>query len=686
MVGTEDKDNYLVIPIRMEKCEMVIRKSKKLTNLEIFFLKFIHTDNSLANLLNAFNVGAHVMNYLLAQMFYTGLIYLDLNKGVVTLNDEMKTCIDNDKLEEYINKDDSINKYPVTLVQEKIGGEIFIEDIVKDFLRVPHKDTTNYINLKASPSLSIQDIKNYSLTKYTKCVRPRIYSTFEEVEKINFLYPIRWDSMYIPLSKEKNKFFDLDFDIFPLSVQKSWQNAYNSQFREDKVADLLDMIKNPRIISNTKLINDLTRSLALFQSTIENDVEKQLGSNLLYILEDELETLHNTIGDLIERIESLNYLDFYFKNSVLINKILENARSAKNYIIICSDSLDFKNLGFIQNIIKESRKSDVLLLLVWGLIEDIPNAERIRKFHNFKQELFKGLDRLDEKRVILSLPSTRIDSNFIIFDFNKIFYNNTSFFEHDYYQENKIIPTFYVEGGSIPIEFLQFILDYLPDSLEIKSNLNKFLKVSNSSFFKYLLPERKNLIRRVRKSIDMLDYYLSNGLLEDAVKLINLLKTYVKSVKEYNTLSLFYDFEHEDILIDAMEENKKSFHILTDDLNEKRMGSIFRSYLANIPSFSILLITQDLDEISTPWSLGKIKLDNIKSLSTILNYVEIEKDINLNLIISENDILISSNYRTLAPIGKRHFKYNSKKIGLIINSIHLYKKTLKFIKNLQDLQ
>ncbi len=684
MVGTEDKENYLVIPIRMEKCEMVIRKSKKLTTLEIFFLKFIHTDNSIVNLLNAFNVGAHVMNYLLAQMFYTGLIYLDLNKGVVTLNDEIKKYIDNDKLEEYINEEANVNKFPVTFVQEKIGGEIFIEDIVKDFLRIPPKDTTNYINLRASPSLSIQDIKNYSLTKYTKCVRPRIYSIFEEVEKINFLYPINWDSMYIPLPKEENKFFDLDFDIFPLSVQKSWQNAYNSQFREDEVADLLEMIKSPRIISNTNLINDLTSRLDLFQSSIENSVEKQKGSNLLYMLEDELETLHNTIGDLTKRIESLNYIDFYFKNLTIISKILENAQLAKNYIIICSNSLDFKNLRFLQNIIKELRKSDVLLLLIWGIIEDIPNAERIRKFHNFRQELFKGLDRLDERRVIFSLPSTRIDSNFILFDFNKIFYNNTPFFEHDYYQEDKIIPTFYVEGGSIPVEFLQFILDYLPDSLEIKSNLNKYLKVSNSRFFKDLLPERKKLIMRIRKSIDMLDYYLTNNLLEDAVELVNLLKKYVKSVKKYNTLSLIYDFEHEDILIDVMDENKKTFHIITDDLNEKRMGSVFSSFLVNIPSFSILLITQNLDEISTSWSLGKIKLDSIKSSSDILNYFELEKDINLNLIISENNILISSNYRILAPIGKKHFKYNSKKIGLIINSVYLYKKTLKFIKNLQN--
>ncbi|KKK59341.1 hypothetical protein LCGC14_3035360, partial [marine sediment metagenome] len=355
-----------------------------------------------------------------------------------------------------------------------------------------------------------------------------------------------------------------------------------------------------------------------------------------------------------------------------------------DYIIICSDSLDFKNLRFLQNIIKESGRNDVSVLLIWGFIEDIPNPERLRKFHNFKQELFKGLDRLDERRVILTLSSTRIDSNFILFDFNKIFYNNTSYFGNDYYKENKIIPTFYVEGGAIPVEFLQFILDYLPDTLELKSNLNKYLKVSNSNFFKDLLPERKNLILRLRKSIEMLDYYLSNELLEDAIKLINVLKEYVTSVKNYNTLSLIYDFEHEDILIDVMDENKKPFHIITDDLNEKRMGTVFSSFLANIPLFSILLIIKNLDEISTSWSLGKIKLDSVKSSSVILNYFELEKDFNLNLIISENNLLISSNYRILAPIGKRHFNYNSKKVGLIINSVYLYKKTLKFIKDLQN--
>ncbi len=673
-------NNYLVIPIRMEKCEIVIRKSRRLSNFEIFILKFIYIDNSLVNLLKAFNVGAHIMNYILAQMFYAELINLDLNRGVVTLSDEIFDYVENNRLDEYLNVEANVSKFPVTIIQEKIGGEIFIEDIVKDYLRNPPKETTNYINLKASPSESFQDLKNYSLNKYTKCIRPKIQSDFEDVEKINFLYPIHRDSMYIYLPKEENKFFDLDYDVFPLSVQKSWQNAYNSQFNDEKEIDLSKFIRSPRIITNNKLIKDINKRLDSIQSIIQN---KKENAKYLFSFEDELETLNYKANDIITRIESVNSINFFIKNSEVIKEILKCAKLSTSYILICSDILNINNIHFLQNIIKESKKNNVKIFLIWGLIEDIPNIEKKKKFSDFKKELLKNLDRIDEKRVVFTLASTKIDSNFIIIDFNKIFYNNMSFFGNDYYNESDLIPTLYIEGGSSPVDFSQFVIDYLPDSLELKKELEKYLKVAHSIYFKELNPNRKKLVLRLKKSVEMLDYYLLNSEIEDALKLIRLLKEYLISINNYFTISLIYNFEHEDILFDMMDENKDQFHIITDDLNDKRVGNVLASFLANIPSLSIILITPDLNDISNSWDLGKIKLDNMKKISDNLNYSEIEKNLKLNTIISAKNLIYMSNYRILAPIGRRNFKFHSKKIGIIANSDDLYQRFLAFAKNIQ---
>ncbi|MFX1316319.1 MAG: hypothetical protein ACFE9T_10680 [Promethearchaeota archaeon] len=249
----DEKDSFIVIPIQMVKCEIVIRRSKNLTNLEKLALKFIHKDNSLFNLINAFNVGKHVMNYILAQLFYSELIYLDLNEGQVRLSNKILEYVEKDTLDEFINRETSVSKFPVTIVQEKVGGEIFVEDLIKDYTRVPPLKNSEYNNIKASPSETFQDLKDYSLNKYVKCIRSKLHSDFEEVEKINFLRTLYRDSLYIPLSKEKKKIINLDFDIFPKSIQKCWQNAYESQYSITSDEDFIIDIENPIKLSNKRI-------------------------------------------------------------------------------------------------------------------------------------------------------------------------------------------------------------------------------------------------------------------------------------------------------------------------------------------------------------------------------------------------------------------------------------------------
>lgn len=230
------------------------------------------------------------------------------------------------------------------------------------------------------------------------------------------------------------------------------------------------------------------------------------------------------------------------------------------------------------------------------------------------------------------------------------------------------------------MEFMQFIIDYLPDDMESKSILNKYLKARDSDLYKDLIRDRRNLVLRVNKSLNLLKHYLSNHSIEDALNLIKFLIKYIETIENYDTSSVFLNFEHEDILIDTMIEIKDMYQLITDDLNEKRIGPVFSSYLSNIQSFLIFLVKENLEEISRSWSLGKIKLDNLRKNHENLNYFEIERDIKTNMIIAKNGVLINLNYPILAPIGKNNFKYHSKRLGLIINSKSLEKRVQLFIK------
>lgn len=676
----EEKDPFIVIPIQMVKCEIVILRSKKLTNLEKFALKFIYKDNSLYNLINAFNVGKHVMNYILAQLFYSELIYLDLNQGQVMLSNKILEHVENNTLDEFINKETSIRKFPVTIVQEKIGGEIFIEDLIKSYLRIPPSVSSEYNNIKASPSETFQDLKDYSLNKYAKCVKTKIHSDFEELEKINFLRTLYRDSLYIPLTKDKRRIIDLDFDIFPKSVQKYWQNAYESQYSISNAEDFITIIENPIVLSNDLLQIGILNTLDNLQLIIEDYKKKELKNNIDRIVEEEIDTLCINLEEFKKRIESVNNVDFYYNNIELTESIIKQIKKAGSYIIICSDQLNQENLQFLKKIIKETKQNNVSLIFIWGRDEDLSKDEQSERSTLFEKELYSGIDRDDKNRIYFTISSNILDVNFLIIDFDKVFYNTSSFMGTNYFEQQTCIPTVYLEGGFAPIDLLQILIDYLPNNFDLKSSLDNYLKKSSKFYFKKLSKERKNLILRLNKAMEMLEYNISNNIFDEIVNLINLVKSYASSLKKFETVTTIYNLELEDILIDIMKEIKNNYFLITDDINDKRIGPIFKSSLVDIPNFSIILLNDNLKENTTLWNLGISKLDALIEDCRNVNYKELEKKINFNSIISGRDIFIYSNYRFLAPLGRQNFNYHSKKVGLIINSCSVIDKIIKFIE------
>ncbi|KKM80966.1 hypothetical protein LCGC14_1334560, partial [marine sediment metagenome] len=272
------KNSVITVPIQMEKCEIVIRKSKMLTHLEKLVLKLIFKDDSLINLVEAFNVGKHIMNYILTPLIYSGLIHIDLNRGLITLSEKIIEFVEKDKLDEFLDVDNTVYKYPVIILQEKIGGELFVKNDVNDYLKTPDPKKTNFIDLKSSPSETFQQLYSYSLLKYTQRVRSRVRE-LENVEKINFLYPLYQDKLYIPIKEEEGVLFNLDFDVFPRVVQKYWQKAYESKLIESEETEEDLTLEAPIILSNKKFITQILINLNFLQEEINsfNNLEENLS-------------------------------------------------------------------------------------------------------------------------------------------------------------------------------------------------------------------------------------------------------------------------------------------------------------------------------------------------------------------------------------------------------------------------
>ena len=390
------------------------------------------------------------------------------------------------------------------------------------------------------------------------------------------------------------------------------------------------------------------------------------------------------INILKERIESVNKIKFKFKNLEVKQLIIEHIKNAQDFIIFCSDKLNLNNISFLQSIIYESSQKEVPIIFIWGGVEDISHNERYEKIREFKLSISSGLGRKNRDRIFFTISSSMIDVNFLIIDNNKVFYNNLPFFGYNYNESGLITPTIYLEGGKTPLIFLQFVIDYLPDLFDRKKVLDNYLVKSTQVYRNKLSDDRINIINFLEKKIEVLEIFILNESKESVNRILDELKEKINTLMNIECISLFYDYEHEDILIDTMREIKAPFHLITEKLNQKRIGPIFQSHLNEIPSFAILLNKTDNIRSSIQWEEGIRKLDEIIKICENCNFLELSKNFKLNAILAGNEVLIISNYPYLATIRRKAFNFRAKRVGIICNSLSIMATILEFIALIKE--
>ena len=579
--------------------------------------------------------------------------------------------------------DTTVYKYPVIILQEKIGGELFIKNDVNDHLKAPNPDKTNFIDLKSSPPETFQHLYSYSLLKYTQCVRSRVRD-LENVEKINFLYPLYRDKLYIPIKEEEGVLFNLDFDIFPRVVQKYWQKAYESKIMESEEIEEDLTLETPIILSNKKFITQILINLNFLQEETNafNNLEENLSLQIL--LEESFDKLKKDFKILKDRIESVDKIIFKYKNLDVKNLIIEHVKNAQDFIIFCSDKLNLNNISFLQSIIYDSSQNEVPIIFIWGGAEEISHNEQNEKIKRFRLSVSSGLERKNKNRLFFTISDNMIDANFLLIDNNKVFYNCLSFLGYNYNEAGLITPNIYLEGGKTPLSLLQFVIDFLPDSFDRKRVLNKYLAKSTHVYRNNLSEYRINIINFLEKKIEDLEFFILSESIEITNEILDEIKEKINTLVNIESISLLYDYEHEDILIDAMREIKAPFQLIVEKLNTKRIGPIFQSHLDEIPSFSILLNNTDIIKNSIQWEEGIRKLDVITKECENFNFLELSKNLKFNAILAGKEVIILSNYPYIAPIGRKAFDFRAKRIGIVCNSLPIMDTILKFIASMMN--
>ncbi len=678
------KKDFLTIPIEMIKCEIHIKKLAKLTTFEKLTLKFIYEENSLQELLNAFNAGTHIMNFIIAKLFYQGLIRLKLNEGIVELSDKIIDYVKNNKLDEYSEEEKSYKKRNFTFIQEKISGELFLENRVKEYLIKPHspKDT-NYYDVKANIYGSFPNLRDFSITKFAKRAIVELKSDIEDIEKIEFIKNLNLNKFYIPLvDKTNKKLLKLDYDFFPSHIQKAWQNAFESQhFKSGEEQINLELLKDETKFFSIKTIKEeLFKALDSLKELFIRINVKQDKTELLFQSDIILDKISNLIEKTIELTKSINQIQFNYEKS---NIFIENFKSfiikAKKLVIISSTEINVSSIPILSSVINDLIKNKVHVILQWGLLENQRYPDLARKLEIFEKEIRKMIDNDFQKYLHIYHTTTRTNSNYILIDYDKLIYSNFSFLNWNKALDT-IITFVEIEGGEMPLNFLEFSIDYSPPEFTQRSFLNKLLLEGNASLLKKLSSQRQKFILNLKEKFEKLKNLIESGSFNNEENEINNLKSIIGSGINFDSVSKIIDLEHEEILIDIMESTKNSIFLYTDELNILPFGPHFEENIEKFTNseFSIILNKYFLkSENETKWAKGIKRIEYISNKFPQLKLIELEQNFKLNIVLVDNGLIFYSNSRILAPRRRIDYDFNTKNFGLIIDSASVNKEILK---------
>ena len=664
-LNTIEKEDYLSIPIEMYKCEVIIRKNKKLTDLEKFTLKLIYRNDSLKEILNAFNVGPHIMNSILAKLFYRGLIKLKLDKMTVELSNNIMEYIKNNKLDDFVDKAPTYEIKNISLIQEKISGEILSENNIREFLRNPGSLTTNYLDIKASPPGSFPNIQNFSLNKYIKRIRTDIKVEPEDIEKINFVQPLFNIRLYIPLIRmNSKKLLDLDYELFPRHVQKAWQNAYETQYEIEEKTELDLESRETQFISSKQFKVHFLQDLILLGDDLKNYFKDKENLNLRFELEENYNNLEKKFQKFKDKLLSVDKVSIHSNINSYNRFLIENLESVEDFLIICSPEINISTISFFTPIINNITQKNIDVLILTGAEDTKFSREFLASYDEFKSKFSSAIHKENRNRVNFFLSHLKINSNFILLGTRSLLINNSSFLNYDYTSNVLINPTVKIVGGMTPINFTEFVLDLLPNNFQFKNLLEKIIIKSIESIKQSISHERIELLAKFEKIIIELKSYMQMSFIDGVRSAIQKIKAILNDIEQYDVIELVSDYEIEDILIDLMREIKKNYVVITDSIDKNKLGPHFENLVNNIPQFSIRINKKLSQQEENSWNLGISRLESIKNNNDNVNYKIININCSINIIYIQDNLITFSNFRFLSE-KKR---YNTKNLGLIIHS------------------
>lgn len=359
-------------------------------------LELICTEHNISKVVHSFGLDVRIVHEAIIDLMYRQMIQVDFENAKIYPNEDVKTVIDQGRLEEFLGIQFPDSKR-ILWAQDTRIGEIFMYDDVQNYLSKPpilyheKNDTLEFKDTKVvSKSAKYRiHLNQKNFIPLPECSRQRLLKTakmqlrqyisegsiYDRVRTIKKIAPIDNATIYIPVNNEKvqgNDHLIAQSELIPSDVLESW------------IASITDL--SPYIISDlTSLSEDflfrydwirLTEMLDVLLSRLgeifsnKGNIKIKVQNSIHYIET----TIYNKILPYIK--ELIMYSDKFdfgrLRGQNLFNKLKSDLEKAEHLVIIGSPFIQEEIFEDIKPILQNLLSKSAKIIIIWGGLGDKP--------------------------------------------------------------------------------------------------------------------------------------------------------------------------------------------------------------------------------------------------------------------------------------------------------------------------
>lgn len=592
---TKDSQNekaFAMVPCHLMKGIVHVRDPSSLSTLHLLTLKAISKHGELKDVLHAFGVGQRMMQNVLTDLFYDGLIFLNLRDGKVVPSPQVTEAVRKNNLEELLAIR-APREVEVTWVQERISGGVMSYQSILKYLSRP-EISSGAFNLAPKP-IRMTPLKDLSTRSLARAAAPILQekapgggSVVDRVERIENRRMVGSRTFYVPVtilrpSPSEEPALIPEIRGVPQSIVDAWTAAMNPT---KEFAELALVAKPP-----TDPLMDLT------PEGMAKEWESHLDALSEYLQSGrsgayDLERMSEIIGD-IERLSDRLNTSIHGADDVRVlggrpaehyELVAELLGQTKELAIIGSAFLKPENLVSISKPICEALKRGARIVLLWGLPQ--ANEGQNEKFvlEDAKREVKHCSEDLEEKLAsnLWILPSTApFHSKFVAVDGKQAVVSSMNFLSTPI-SSGAWEASAMVSGGTIPREIMSYGLERIPREVliggmaceDLMSDTISRVQVPSTSgaWFK----ASQNLRIELEAYNNRMDSISKSALLKtvkNASKLSDSIRSGTSTVQ-------VRDAEHRRLLTSAIDNARKEVIVTSDRVRDEAVGRNFEKVVS----------------------------------------------------------------------------------------------------------